>query len=359
MPGIHRGTAPRILVIRAGALGDCLLMLPTLAALRSRFPKGCIEVMGYPMRWAWVVGRGLVDAVHSIERPGMHLLFCEGHEIPRALQDFFGHYDVILAYRPDPEAVFATSLRRLGTPLVLSQPPFPPPPPPTIHVADFALRLIAELGAAPPPAWPVIRLTAEELSTAKVFFTAQGVDPYRERLLVLHPGSGSAAKRWPVANFAAVAAALATQAAVRVVIVTGFAETDLGAELLALLPGISPIIAENWPLIPTAALLAHAAVYLGNDSGLTHLSASIGRPTVAVFGPTDPHIWGPRGKHVTIVRTGKRSHSLPGWDWSACDPTTIHQVVIAAQQWLANDDLTQSPDGRLGSSSHTTRSRPL
>src|SRR5919106_3844272 len=109
-----------ILVIRVGALGDCLLMLPALCALRTHFPQARIDVMGYPQRWEWVLGRGLVDAVHPIERSGMHLLFCERIDLPAPLKSFLGAYDVILSYRPDPDGVFERSLRSLGARLVLS-----------------------------------------------------------------------------------------------------------------------------------------------------------------------------------------------------------------------------------------------
>jgi ADP-heptose:LPS heptosyltransferase len=348
MACLHFGAAPRLLVIRAGALGDCLLMLPALAALRGRFPDARIEVMGYPMRWDWVLGRELVDAVQPIERPGMHLLFCEGAEIPAPLQDFFTGYDLVLSYRPDPEGIFAANLRRLGTPLVLSQPPFPPPPPPPVHVADFALRLVTELGAPPPPRYPTLRLRADELSAVQPFFRKHDIDPARQRLVVLHPGSGSEAKRWPVTNFAVVAAALTAEAAVRLVIVTGFAEAGLGASLLTLLPTAPPLVAENWPLIPTAALLAHAAAFVGNDSGLTHLAAALGRPTVAVFGPTDPDVWGPRGHRVTIVQADRRSGSSPDELWPPDDPSGVQQVVTAVRRWLSADDLRQSPGDRSG-----------
>ena len=81
-----RSPQQTILMIRAGALGDCLLMLPALHALRAHFPQARIDVMGYPQRWEWVLGRGLVDTVHTIERPGMHLLFCEGLEVPGHLK---------------------------------------------------------------------------------------------------------------------------------------------------------------------------------------------------------------------------------------------------------------------------------
>jgi ADP-heptose:LPS heptosyltransferase len=344
----------RLLVIRAGALGDCLLMLPTLTALRSAFPTACIDLMGYPMRWAWILGRGIVDTVHTIEQPGMHRLFCEGGTLPAHLAHCFGRYDLILSYRPDPDGLFATNLRRLGAGLVLSQSPFPPPPPPPIHVADFALQLVAQLGVSPPSRTPHLQLTAEELAWARPFFVEHDLDPQRHQLVVLHPGSGSAAKRWALGKFAAVIEALGQQAGVSCVIVTGYAEETIAAEMRASLLHSPFLVAENWPLMPTAALLAHAAVFIGNDSGLTHLAAALKRPTVAIFGPTDPAIWGPRGKHVTIIRV--RRAAEPGMHGSASGSSLnlgapdVVAVLEAVQNWLARTRARQSRDDPGGRS---------
>jgi heptosyltransferase III len=345
-----RSPQQTILMIRAGALGDCLLMLPTLQALRTHFPQARIDVMGYPQRWEWVLGRGLVDTVHTIERPGMHLLFCEGLEAPEPLKSFLGAYDVILSYRPDPAGVFERSLGALGARLVLSQPPFPPPPPPKIHAADFALQLVARLGVPVPPTASGLCLTDAELSLTQPFFTAYHVDPLKHLIVVVHPGSGSAAKRWPVENFVTLIETLDSQPGVRTVIVTGYAETDVLARLRSLSHAATPLVAENWPLIPTAALIAHATVFVGHDSGLTHLAAALRRPTVAIFGPTDPDIWKPRGEHVTVVPM-VRAHE--GCDEQ--DPTRktcqtgnsdFWQVLEAVQHWLSVETARQSPSDR-------------
>ncbi len=342
--------APRILVIRAGALGDCLLMLPTLAALRAHFPQARIDVMGYPMRWAWALGHGLVDEVHAIDRPGMHLLFCEWAEVPASLKTFLGAYDVILSYRPDPECVFAANLRRSGARLVLSQSPFPPPPPPKVHVADFALRLVAELGVLQPTTMPRLTVSAEERSLVQPFFAAHGVDPLRDRIVVLHPGSGGESKRWPLERFAILARRLAERADVQIVVVVGYAEEAIADRLLPLIRDLKPLLADNWPLLPTTALIAHAAVFIGSDSGLTHLAAALGRPTVAIFGPTDPEIWGPRGEHVTIVQMecGEAPGDSPAHQQSRSvdDHIDVVQALNAALRWLAGEHLRQSPGGR-------------
>jgi heptosyltransferase III len=343
-----------ILLIRAGALGDCLLMLPALHALREHFPQARIDVMGYAPRWEWVLGRGLVDSVHTIERPGMHLLFGEGLEVPEALRSFLGAYDVILSYRPDTDGLFERSLRALGVRTVLCQPPFPPPPPPKIHAANFALQLVAKLGVPLPPAGSGLELTDAERALVEPFFAAHHIDLSKQPIVVVHPGSGGAAKRWPVENFATLIESLEVQLRVRTVIVTGYAEADVAAKLRSLMHAATPLVAENWPLIPTTALIGQATVFVGHDSGLTHLAAALRRPTVAIFGPTDPEVWGPRGEHVTVVpmerpdvdarrRGPAQSTFQPG-------QRDLQQVLEAVQRGLALETPRRSLNDRSGQS---------
>jgi ADP-heptose:LPS heptosyltransferase len=297
--------------------------------------------MGYPSRWEWVLGRGLVDSVHAIEQPGMHLLFGVGLTPPGQLQTFLGSYDVILSYRPDSDGVFAHNLKVLGARLVLSQPPFPPPPPPKIHVADFALQLVAQLGVPVPPAGAGLSLSEAELALASPFFATHQIDPLRQPIIVVHPGSGSVAKRWPLRCFATLIERVESELGVRTVIVTGYAETEMAARLRSLTSAATPLVAENWPLLPTAALLAQAAVVVGHDSGLTHLAAALQRPTVAIFGPTDPEIWAPRGERVTVVPmltpAVQRGASSSGREIFQADQDALRQVLEAVQHWLSGE----------------------
>ena len=351
---MQRSPQQTILMIRAGALGDCLLMLPALHALRGHFPQARIDVMGYPPRWEWVLGRGLVDSVHPIEHPGMHLLFGAGLAVPEHLRSFLGAYDIILSYRPDPDGVFERSLGALGARRVLSQPPFPPPPPPKIHAADFALQLVARLGAPVPPPTAGLSLSDAELALTQPFFTTHHVDPARQPLVVVHPGSGSAAKRWPVENFATLIETLEGQLGVRTVLVTGYAEPDILARLRSLIRAATPLIAENWPLLPTVALIAQAAVFVGHDSGLSHLAAALRRPTVAIFGPTDPEIWKPRGERVTVVpmvrrHEGSHEHG-PTRNTSQIGCSDLRQVLEAVQHWLSGETARQNPSDRSAQS---------
>ncbi|MGH8057333.1 MAG: glycosyltransferase family 9 protein, partial [Candidatus Entotheonellia bacterium] len=305
-----------------------------------------------PMRWTWICGRGIVDEVHGIDRPGMHLMFCEGAELPPSLQSFFGGYEVVLSYRPDPEGIFAGNLRRLGIRHVLSQPPFPPPPPPKVHVADFALKLMTEVDVRPLPELPPLPVSAAERARMEPFFAAHAIDPSRNRLAVLYPGGGSVGKRWPIERFATLARALAEQGGVRIIISMGYAEETLADRLLPLLDPIHPVLLTHWPLADLIPLMEYAAVVIGNDSGLTHLSAALGRPTVAIFGPTDPEIWGPRGARVSIVQMeGEQAAEEPSptAGEGALHPDVL-RVLQAARQWLDTSTLTRSRDDRWGRS---------
>ena len=144
-----RSLPQTILLIRAGALGDCLLMLPSAARLASAFSSSPYRCHGLPPRW----GVGQWSCRCHIRSSVQECICCFAKKVSRVpghLRSFLGTYDVILSYRPDPDGVFERNLGALGARLVLSQPPFPPPPPPKIHVADFALQLVARLGVPVP-----------------------------------------------------------------------------------------------------------------------------------------------------------------------------------------------------------------
>jgi ADP-heptose:LPS heptosyltransferase len=115
------------------------------------------------------------------------------------------------------------------------------------------------------------------------------------------PGSGSQGKNWSPANFAAVASTLREEGVVPVFF-QGPADRPAVAEALALMrPPAPPLLTGDSPQV-LSGLFERCRFFLGNDSGPTHLAALIGRPTVAVFGPTDPARCAPRGAQVAVLR---------------------------------------------------------
>src|SRR5262249_20068677 len=139
---------------------------------------------------------------------------------------------------------------------------------------------------------PTHRATEAERAAAR---------PWRERLgerfVAVHPGSGSPAKNWPARRFADLAAALGGGRPW--LLVEGPADEE-AATIVRRVPGA--VVARGLAPRVLGAVLAAADLYGGNDSGVTHLAAAWGAPTLALFGPTDPDVWSPLGERVQIVR---------------------------------------------------------
>jgi ADP-heptose:LPS heptosyltransferase len=141
------------------------------------------------------------------------------------------------------------------------------------------------------------------------------------RLVAVHPGSGGAAKRWPPHHFAALMDRIAGTGATPLLI-EGPQDAEVALETRAArtLPHDDPrCTARELPITDLAALLARCVAYVGNDSGVTHLAALAGCPTVAIFGPTNPALWRPLGQCVSTMRVStRRAADVPLDDvWAA------------------------------------------
>src|SRR5256885_2611489 len=104
----------RILVIRGGAIGDFILTLPALKALRDARPQAHIEILGYKHIAALAENRFYAQAVYSIEYGPLARFFARNSELPAKLADYFASFDLIVSYLYDPDQIFETNLRRCG-----------------------------------------------------------------------------------------------------------------------------------------------------------------------------------------------------------------------------------------------------
>jgi ADP-heptose:LPS heptosyltransferase len=129
---------------------------------------------------------------------------------------------------------------------------------------------------------------------------ANGINPDREHIIAVHPGSGSASKCWPSDRFAVVIQALLRHR-VRVVLIQGPADEEATQAVARQVRVSLPRLREE-TLATAVGVLSSCDEFLGNDSGMTQLATALGMPTVAVFGPTDPRIWGYRRQHLIPLR---------------------------------------------------------
>ena len=226
------------------------------------------------------VAGGIAEAAHDLD--GVH--FDSAFHLPsKRLRAFLASFDRAVIWMQHAEDILR-AFRQCGIGEVEAFPGLPPDDWPQHASIYYA----ACLGF---PDAPLVRLS---------------IPPAGPPLdVVLHAGSGSPRKNWPLERFRAVADYLAKRGR-RVEWCVGPAEEGLH------LPPEACVLRVT-SLTDLARRLAGARLYLGNDSGITHLAAYVGCPTVALFGPTNPDIWAPRGDNVTVVR---------GEPWPGVDDVT-------------------------------------
>src|SRR4051794_14399421 len=112
----------RILIIRGGAIGDFILTLPALRALRDAFPASHIEILGYSHIAALADKRFYANAVRSIEYGALSRFFARNAELPEPLAQYFAEFDLIISYLFDPDRIFQTNLERAGADNIITGP---------------------------------------------------------------------------------------------------------------------------------------------------------------------------------------------------------------------------------------------
>src|SRR5262249_38713939 len=120
--------------------------------------------------------------------------------------------------------------------------------------------------------------------------------------VAIHPGSGGRDKCWPAERFAELAHALKGSQEARILLIEGPADAERLRQFEAHGRGNPPRRLSQRPLTWFAAILSCCDRFSGSDSGITPLAAAVGVPVLALFGPTDPAVWGPRGRAVQIIR---------------------------------------------------------
>jgi heptosyltransferase III len=240
---------------------------------------------------------GLADAWTAFDDPAVGGLFTPSGPGPAAA---FGPILTAVAWCGDPDGVLVRNLGRLGAEQVIVAPSRPPPDEVT-HVADHLVDTLRPLGINPEVGAAPIRFDIPESLAVAAEDHLRRLDLAGRRFIAVHPGSGSPRKNWPPESLAVLLERVPTATGAIALLLAGPADGEAVSRLLACLSRRPPIL-RDVPLPVLAAVLRQADAYLGNDSGPTHLAAILGRPTLALFGPTDPALWAPRGPRVRILR---------------------------------------------------------
>jgi hypothetical protein len=274
------------LAVHPGALGDVLLAIPALRALRAT--SGAVGVAAQRHIAALVAALGEAEAAHDFEMLRLDTLFTDDGraELPAAdrIICWFGARDVDFTRRLRAQAPGAVVAPSMGTGLVWE-------------------HLLRTSGAADGDWCAVARVGPPLVAAGRAALLEAGWDGAR-RVGVVQPGAGGVHKRWPADGFAAALAEVAERRDVALVLHEGPVDAAAVDELAARVPGALRLRA---PALPTlAGVLRLATVYVGNDSGVSHLAATVGAPTIVLFAPPNlawrPWAVEPEVLTVTLAR---------------------------------------------------------
>lgn len=283
-----------------------IVTLPTLGAIRNYFPNARIEVMGYPSLLEIIKGRYYADVVSRFDQADMCHLFMRDATIPAPFMKRLRRMDLIISFVSDKARIFSGNLDASGAQRIVHHDPFPSDGG-CIHVIDHLLKSLKPLGISHVNNIPKLFLRGEDIHFHDNFIKGKTVAPGK-MLVAIHPGSGGVQKCWSPEKFAALITWLNKEVGSQIFLISGPADGKIVEGLRAEVKDAFAVV-DHLPLSKLAAVLERCDLFIGNDSGITHLAAATGVPTLAIFGPTDPKIWGPRGERVKILY--KKAHCSP------------------------------------------------
>ncbi len=315
-----------ILIIRPGAIGDALLSFPVLKALREHYAGAHITLVSSVQVLPLALAFGVADEAKDYQDIQWSQLF-SSNGAP-ALQELLQQIELAICWLRDPGGMVERNLKMNGIKRLIIAPGRPPEGA-RVHIVEYLAqtalqypqsgsnkrRCVCQFHTtphAPSQETFYIGLPNKSIDFALGTDSVFSEDPARD-YVAIHPGSGGPQKCWPVNHFAAVIERLWQQNR-PVLLLAGPADTERARDLINLVA--TPPRPEMFKILTNALLLEVARhlqpcrCYLGNDSGITHLAAMLGVPTVALFGPSDPAVWEPVGP-CTKVLYGQLLEQVP------------------------------------------------
>jgi len=299
-----------VTIVRTGGLGDTILVLPALAVLRETHPSATFTLIG--SAWAEALRPLVPFATRTVHID--RVFPAARHGVQAA--NLFAASSAVIVYTATSENDLVSHVRcACPGPVVV----WPVAPAVGLHAARHLANAVASVPGEPDALpMPTLQCPHEHRLQARGWMDRQighGVRP-----IAVHPGSGGKRKCWPAQRFAELAARLQAP----VLLVEGPADTVACREFAEAFASPVPVVrAIGVSLSRLAALLSESRGYVGNDSGVSHLAAALGVPTVAVFGPTDPAVWAPLGPEVSVVA----ARGDAPWP-------TVDDVLVAARKLL-------------------------
>jgi ADP-heptose:LPS heptosyltransferase len=284
-----------VLILHPGALGDILLSLPAIGALRRALP-GARITLAANRDFADVVARGYAEEVISLSVVPIHRIHA-GVPLPAGEIDWWRSFDRILSWTGAGDQEFERRMAELHSAALVAR--WRPRPGERVHVSALFVKSL-EPWLGPEPAIEPARVSLPDaaLEGGRRWLERCGWVEGR-KTLALHPGAGSPEKRQPLSRLMDVARRWLARGDRSVVVIEGPAEPGLARDLAHGIEDSGVIEATQLPLAQLAAVLSLCQAFSGNDSGISHMAAALGVKTRVWFRATDPEVWRPPGALVS------------------------------------------------------------
>jgi heptosyltransferase-3 len=297
--------AGRILLIHPGGLGDVLLALPAIRSLGVLFSPVNLVLMADSAVGTLLKTCREIAQLIPLESRAMAELLSGETAMPSWWTD--DGFETAVCWMRDPQGELALTCQRMGMRKVSVGAPDQATEL-VLHQSNRLLEHSADIPRSSDAEAP-LRLPLPVLDAGKRKI-AQLIGHAAKSAVALHPGSGSIHKCSDPRLFACAARGLRDMGYCPI-LVGGPADSERIDAVMAECRPPLPVIA-NLELLAMAGVLVNVALFIGHDSGLTHLAAALHRPTIAAFGPTSPARWAPMGDHVRVI-TGEPCRCV-GWD---------------------------------------------
>lgn len=304
-----------LLVLHAGALGDCVLSLHLVAALKRMWDKTKITVAARSSIVHWARRHGFIDEARSIEEIGTHCLYHPVGDLPDQTARFLRGFDRVVSFLGGRTEIVSQRLAQVLGREVLAIDPRSTPGLTKHIVGQWIDQVRCDDSAVEMPSGDHLeirdRWALREHLCLRIGASTDGI-------VLCHPGSGGLAKCCPLEALERLVAAKRAQGWSAAWMI-GPDETErFGADYARKLEVTAPVLYEE--SVETAAdLVCGADAFIGNDAGMTHVAALAGVPTIALFGPTDPRIWRPLGQRCSVMRFPEPTEPIADW---------VHAIVM-------------------------------
>ena len=307
---LQKSNINNILIRATNWVGDAVMTLPALEAVRENFPSASITVLARP--WVAPVFENH-PAVNNI------LIYSRHNGIKKNISEFFhlagiirkNRYDLAILFQNAFEAALLTYLGRVkyrlgfdsdGRGFLLTHKVKRSREIFEVHQVEYYLSILKAAGLKAESRNPIIYLSKKDLAEAAKLLESKGIRK-GDFILGISPGAifGNA-KRWPVERFAEISDWASERWGAKVIILGSRKEKDIGNKMAGIMRNKAADFCGNTSLGEAMGLIAGCSFFVTNDSGLMHVAAALGVPTLAIFGSTDHVATGPRGSKTRIIR---------------------------------------------------------